>query len=629
MQLFKPLQRNCVSSTEILHESTIARFYKQLEEEEAANKLADEFTPPARKKLLAENFYQTSQLLINRHERHQAKLIVTKELDSEVVTDLRKIDEHGDDEILIEDFSRTPTITNENFKYAGDLSPTPSRSSVDESTQSTDWISPAKPSFLKQRTFERNMIPESVLERDDESCSSDVSKVSTLLAPEPHPQGRYSPRSGTFHYPDLFMESLTKSPKFKSTSTSISEVVGELIARKPVEVPSYTAEESISTLLSKTNVGNMSTKSNYDPEHSRTGQSSDTNSRSSASLGDIFDEDRVEENESWKEDGSTSQNSSEEELSNDDCDSDEYEIDDETDTYHPSDSAPLSFEQALAISNPKRSVSPTSDMFLESETPFYDDENERDFGLHYFNKNYAEWDQDHQRRENVSGRDEEKVPKSILKPNIDSTWNDSTYDQNRMSLHQRQNHNRSLKKQVRIEEPYKEEETVATARATDDNDTSLVIINHYSDIVKQYGNVQKPTTKVYLTYEELKAAAQMAELENKEEEFIDRQLRHQRTFNQEIPEVGVNADELESATATSESATATSDTKVRIVHQRVHFFFNFFLDSIMFAFACWLFFFKDEKLAIPIIVLMVYRQLYDKIKKKVGRYGFWRREDIK
>lgn len=598
MQFFKPLQRNCVSSTEILHESTIARFYKELQEEDAAAKFNEKFNLP-KKQSLVDNFPETSQLLLNRQQKTPIKMSA-KDLKSDVVTDLRKIDDIIDDPLIVEDHHKNEL---EMFPYK----PPDYNSTPQDRFDKTNSLSRSRVQRqLAPNTDRRSLSPSRL------SSAQTIPSTRSILSVEPHPQGRYSPQSGTFHYPDLFMESLTKSPKFKSTSGTLSELVAELIAKKAASINSYPASQPSSVLPPKPSEEVPScSKDGWIPNRSP-----------------ILEDYRKSEVADWEENEDSDKRESEEFEESED-DSDEFE-DNEADTYHPSDCAPLSFEQALAISNPKRSVSPTNDLFLESETPFYEDDGEPDYGLHYFNRNYGENHPNQvSRPASLSIRGEEKLLKPILKvssyeePNTTNRPGQSDPpDPARVAIQRRDS--RSPKKHVRIEEPSREFEPQKKTE-----DTSLVIINHYSDIVKQYGNVQKPPVKRYMTYEELKAAAQMAEREMESFEgdvgelddeelddvFLDDQPAESQTEFQTIP-------------SSEPGPVVKTEVDTEKVKQRVHFFFDFCLDFFMFTFACWVYCFKDERLAIPIIVLMVYRQLYDKIKNKLPRFNFWRKPKV-
>ncbi|PSN33374.1 hypothetical protein C0J52_23697 [Blattella germanica] len=56
-----------------------------------------------------------------------------------------------------------------------------------------------------------------------------------------------------------------------------------------------------------------------------------------------------------------------------------------------------------------------------------------------------------------------------------------------------------------------------------------------------------------------------------------------------------------------------------VAESRMRFYLNYFADLAMFLVACWLYVFKDERYAIPIIILLIYRQLYQAIKRKLPK----------
>jgi hypothetical protein len=52
-------------------------------------------------------------------------------------------------------------------------------------------------------------------------------------------------------------------------------------------------------------------------------------------------------------------------------------------------------------------------------------------------------------------------------------------------------------------------------------------------------------------------------------------------------------------------------------HRKWRSAFGYLADIAMFLLACWLYAFKDERLAIPLLVLMVYRQLHEAVKRRL------------
>ncbi|XP_065221788.1 titin [Planococcus citri] len=615
MSFFNPLQRNCVSSTELLHESTIARFYEDMQKEDNLKAFQEKLKiPPLTNKLL-----------------NQVQSKAKQELKPEIIQNLSRIEDISDtsDTDIVEPVHYSP-IRPDRFSPQTRRDRSPSQTKHDQSPiharrdQSPSQIQPNQsPSPIQSRASFSNdrqnikQIPPITLPQ--------ISKPSVEFNP-----GRYSPTSGTFHYPDLFMESLSKSPKFKPTADSMYDVANELIYRKPIKVESHPFDQHRPSLpeIKLTDENNFdydiadgenpySSSSSVDEDphppspvlsntrfaHSRSrdrlSPSSDGRYPSTSSMNDYLHEsgnDYEYPEEYWD------QEDSETEDSEDNTDNYEDEDDDENETYHPD--MVLSFERALEISNPTkyRSVSPTNDMFLESDSS--------KFGLHYFNKNYIDNEDSDGSYDTKSKTGSEKPPKSILKCHRFSEQEELA---NIPTIQPSLSKSNSTKKQVRIEEPYR----IAPKKSTEepDRDPSKVIINHYSDIVKQYGYVQKPPTKVYLTYDELKAAAQLTD----DSEFADK--------NTPREDVGGKIEHHDNASeyvpTTSSEAQPNFNTEVEKVKNKVHFVFDFFIDIVMFAFACWLYCFKDERLAVPVIGLMIYRQVYDKIKDKLPSFNLW------
>lgn len=430
-------------------------------------------------------------------------------------------------------------------------------------------------------------------------------------------KGRYSPTSGTFHYPDLFMESLSKSPQFKPTAFSMPEVVDEILARRSSKMAPFAPTSSPIPTIELTNEytpthGNFfpSTSSLNDEKYeSFTRHSPDESSVSGdrISVNDYDQDLSTPENfptvasDPWSYEESESEDSEDEEESDEIEDGDE----EEAETYHPE--MVLSFERALEISNPTRyrSVSPTNDMFLETDNVNYG-------GLHYYNKNFV--DDEYSSTTSRQTDSEKTTPKSILKCHRFSEFEESNPNPNPNPMIRANSIQARLgpnKKQVRIEEPRK----VEVKKTADDSDISSVVVNHYSDIVKQFGNVQKPSTKVYLTYEELKAAAQM----NEDDVYFDKYATGENDSYSEVPS-------SEYAATHGQIPATPPNPEIEKVRNKVHFCIEYFLDIVLFVSACWLYCFKDERLAIPIIILMVYRQLYDKIKDKLPTFKFWSKD---
>ncbi|GFG36759.1 hypothetical protein Cfor_12774, partial [Coptotermes formosanus] len=66
-------------------------------------------------------------------------------------------------------------------------------------------------------------------------------------------------------------------------------------------------------------------------------------------------------------------------------------------------------------------------------------------------------------------------------------------------------------------------------------------------------------------------------------------------------------------------ATTNLDEHLQVTNKKWRSVFSYLADVAMFLVACWLYVFKDERLAIPVLVLMVYRQLHEAVKRKLPK----------
>lgn len=291
----------------------------------------------------------------------------------------------------------------------------------------------------------------------------------------------------------------------------------------------------------------------------------------------------------------------------------------------------------------------------------------------------------------------------------------------------------SKKKQVRIEEPEDakaaSERRENSARLAEEIEGSRVLISHYSDIVAEYSRTRRsPRTPLYLDYESLKAAAEKEEdnlppvipditveepdpepepdpelepepepeqehiiepepeapLEVKPEPELETKLdeieepvkliRHSVHF-EPVPEEQASPKPSEKLRGKSPSclkkrspspmkkrsssprkkvisdvdkhsevsvprymtAPARTPSPARLftnTEKKVHSYFDFMMDLSLFILACWLYLFKDERLAIPVLCLMIYRQAHDAFLRKMEalrnklpkRILFWRKD---
>lgn len=255
------------------------------------------------------------------------------------------------------------------------------------------------------------------------------------------------------------------------------------------------------------------------------------------------------------------------------------------------------------------------------------------------------------------------------------------------------------KKQVRIEEPadmmsrgvaerLEYTERAKSGSLADDVDTSRVLISHYSDIVKEFGRIKKPSKSLYLNYEALKAAADREERvspqiqdihgeEPKEEGHNDDKEVHLQTLvsdelepplnllpnraltveeSNEVPlsrQIYKNSDpppmkkslapkrhkkrspspslrppptlpNVKEETISEQTLFLTRTPSPELhprpftpTEKKVHSYFDFLTDFSLFILACWLYLFKDERLSIPILFLMIYRQAHQAFQRKM------------
>lgn len=247
---------------------------------------------------------------------------------------------------------------------------------------------------------------------------------------------------------------------------------------------------------------------------------------------------------------------------------------------------------------------------------------------------------------------------------------------------------KTRKKHVRITEP---------GNTSDENDlTRTAVINHYSDLVKEFGTKTKSSTpKMILNYEELKARA--TEVENglcvdwdtvvdpHEEQVMSEEYCHEmrdpfsdnsnpveqsnpfgmeppreygmpktnyelehtrensvtkrnvskvnnQNYNMKHPN-GVSANSLQSQQRSRESSVSKDlDQQLVLSHetttvpaknrqQRMHSYFDYTVDVFVFGIACWIYFFKHPILCVPILLLLMCKQIYENWES----FLFWKK----
>lgn len=70
----------------------------------------------------------------------------------------------------------------------------------------------------------------------------------------------------------------------------------------------------------------------------------------------------------------------------------------------------------------------------------------------------------------------------------------------------------------------------------------------------------------------------------------------------------------------SSSRSSKQEELIAKAEVKVHRFFDYLTDLVMFMVACWLYLFKDELLAVPVLLVLVYRQLQAEISKRIPNW---------
>ncbi|KAG8337143.1 hypothetical protein J6590_031121 [Homalodisca vitripennis] len=256
------------------------------------------------------------------------------------------------------------------------------------------------------------------------------------------------------------------------------------------------------------------------------------------------------------------------------------------------------------------------------------------------------------------------------------------------------------KTQVSTDEPVRER----TGSLGDEGDATMVLVSHYSDIVAEYGRGRRPPKKLYLNYEALKAAAEeeeesapdvpevvvnepepepeyepepepepeppapMTEVEQaleeiKTENYLEAYVEDRSEIK--LEPVSDTPKKKSPLPAKKRSAsprkpkpppippsvvqdsppekidyirTPSPELPPRLytpTEKKVHSYFDFLMDISLFILACWLYIFKDERLSIPVLCLMIYRQANEAFQRKMEalrnkmprRIRFWRRDE--
>lgn len=186
------------------------------------------------------------------------------------------------------------------------------------------------------------------------------------------------------------------------------------------------------------------------------------------------------------------------------------------------------------------------------------------------------------------------------------------------------------KKKVRISEPDTQSKIAKEIQKSEDENTveNQVLIYHYSDIVKEFGGGKKPPAKLYLNYDELKAHAKPEDPSEKTNPRPKNLEKIEPSNLKQMPATD-NADEVEEirnelSQELPEEAhqektieqSSPSSSAIGNLESKIYFSLEYATDVAMFIFACWLYFFKSEIYAIPVLCIMAYRQLKEITLKK-------------
>lgn len=187
------------------------------------------------------------------------------------------------------------------------------------------------------------------------------------------------------------------------------------------------------------------------------------------------------------------------------------------------------------------------------------------------------------------------------------------------------------------------------------------VIDYYGNIVKEYGGQKKPTTPLYLKTEDLKAIAEKQQLEKKDKEAqkkvnkskkpisnkiipnkasvvntrtpnsIDKPTKTKQTQKLDKSKLEINdkrvskindkrskpckKDIQQVVLKTTERATIVIPIDYKELEEKakmnVRSAIDYMVDMCLLMLAFWVYLFKDERLAIPFLILIIYRQLQE------------------
>lgn len=186
------------------------------------------------------------------------------------------------------------------------------------------------------------------------------------------------------------------------------------------------------------------------------------------------------------------------------------------------------------------------------------------------------------------------------------------------------------------------------------------VIDYYGSIVKEYGSNKRPVTPLYLNTEDLKTVAEKQQLEEKKENTetkkkikVKKQISKNSTeltskrktanldtkkvsvMKKKQPEnIAINNNKVSNSIQNQEKQIKPSKTSTQQIllkkterativipidyqelekkaKMNIRSIIDYTVDLCLLLLAFWVYFFKDEKLAIPFLILIIYRQLQE------------------
>uniref|UniRef100_A0A0A9XGC2 Uncharacterized protein n=1 Tax=Lygus hesperus TaxID=30085 RepID=A0A0A9XGC2_LYGHE len=154
------------------------------------------------------------------------------------------------------------------------------------------------------------------------------------------------------------------------------------------------------------------------------------------------------------------------------------------------------------------------------------------------------------------------------------------------------------------------------------NEEPIVVVNIYSDIIREFSHKKKPQPKLYLNYEELKEAAEKT-LESSSDNLEEIEAAAKA---EEEKQDKMNKEESDKDKNPEESA-RKSEPLVCTLPKPKKLYMEYLLDLFLFFVAVWLYLFKDPRLTIPILMLMVFRQLDETLRTKIVSLSWFKRKE--